>query len=350
MSAFFSSFIFPSLLASLLLALVCSGVSIPLARRLGLMDVPGSAPHKRHNHPTPIGGGLAMAVVLLILPLVYPILSNADILAVFASSMIVLILALWDDYRGIPPLAKLAGQILSVVVLIRLGVYVRIFESPEFFINGQGGIYVWLDWLLTAFWVIGITNAVNFVDSMDGLAAALAGTAAAFFMLVTLDSNQPLLSRVNALLVGTCIGLYFFNAPPARMFLGDGGAQTLGFWLACLAIVYTPKGAFQTSSWFVPILILGVPIFDTVLVTFSRLRRGRPFYRSSLDHTYHRLVALGMEPNRAVVAMHLVSLALGCLAFVALGLPPLAANLIFVTVLLLGLAAVFILDRKKHWA
>jgi UDP-GlcNAc:undecaprenyl-phosphate GlcNAc-1-phosphate transferase len=345
MSALFTSFIIPSILYSLLVTLACGWLSISLAQHLGLIDVPGSAPHKRHATPTPIAGGLTLAAALLLYPAYYPILANPDIRAIFISGMIVLALAIWDDYKGISPWAKLLGQLLAVVVLIRLGVYIRIFESPEFFINGQGGIYVWLDWLLTAFWIIGITNAFNFIDSMDGLAAALAGTAAAFFMLVTLDSDQAILSRVNALLVGTCVGLYFFNAPPARMFLGDGAAQTLGFWLASLAIIYTPIGAFQTSSWFVPVMILGIPIFDTVLVVFSRLRRRLPFYKSSLDHTYHRLVRLGMEPNRAVVAMHIFSLTLGCLAFIALGLPPLWANGIFLFVLLLGLGGILYLDR-----
>lgn len=345
MSVFFSALILPSILYSLVVTFASGWLSIPLARRLGLIDVPGSEPHKQHALPTPIGGGLTLASALLLFTAYYPVLSNPEIRAIFISGMIVLVLGLWDDFKGVPPIVKLLGQALAVVVMIWLGVYIRIFESPEFFIHGQGGVYVWLDWLLTALWIIGITNAFNFVDSMDGLAVALAGTAAAFFMLVTLDSNQPVLSRLNALLVGCCVGLYFFNAPPARMFLGDGAAQTLGFWLASLAIVYTPQGAFQTSSWFVPILILGVPIFDTVLVVFSRVRRGLPFYKSSLDHTYHRLVALGMEPNRSVVAMQLTALALGCLAFIALDLPPLWANTIFIALLVLGAAAVLALDR-----
>jgi UDP-GlcNAc:undecaprenyl-phosphate GlcNAc-1-phosphate transferase len=207
MSALFTSFIIPSILYSLLVTLACGWLSISLAQHR-LIDVPGSEPHKRHAAPTPIAGGLTLAAALLLYPAYYPILANPDIRAIFISGMIVLALAVWDDYKGIAPSTKLLGQLLAVIVLIRLGV-VRIFESPGFFINGQGGIYVWLDWLLTAFWIIGITNAFNFIDSMDGLAAALAGTAAAFFMLVTLDSDQAILSRVNALLVGTCVGLYF---------------------------------------------------------------------------------------------------------------------------------------------
>jgi UDP-GlcNAc:undecaprenyl-phosphate GlcNAc-1-phosphate transferase len=197
--------------------------------------------------------------------------------------------------------------------------------------------------------VVGITNAFNFVDSMDGLAVGLGGVAAAFFMLVTIDSGQLLLSQQSALLLGACVALFFFNSPPARLFLGDSGAQTLGFLLAVLAIAYLPQGVSQSSSWVVPIMLLGVPIFDMVLVVISRLRRGKSIYTASLDHTYHRLVALGWEANWAVVGMQVVSLLLGCLAFIVLTRPPVIANAVFVGVLLAGFLALYTLDNRKRW-
>jgi UDP-GlcNAc:undecaprenyl-phosphate GlcNAc-1-phosphate transferase len=230
-----------------------------------------------------------------------------------------------------------------------MGVSIQIFESPEFFFGGSGPLNVYLDWLLTFLWVIGITNAFNFVDSMDGLSVGLGGLAAAFFMLVTLDAGQPALSRHSALILGVCIGLYFFNSPPAKLFLGDSGAQTLGFILAALAIAYRPVGANQSSSWVVPIMLLGIPIFDMALVVLSRFRRGRPIYISSLDHTYHRLLSFGWDSNRAVLFMHVVSLLLGCLAFVVLTRPPLLANGIFVAVLISGALAIVFLDDRKRW-
>jgi UDP-GlcNAc:undecaprenyl-phosphate GlcNAc-1-phosphate transferase len=184
---------------------------------------------------------------------------------------------------------------------------------------------------------------------MDGLAVGLGGMAAAFFMLVTIDSGQVLLSQQSALLLGACIGLFFFNSPPARLFLGDSGAQTLGFLLAVLAIAYRPQGANQSSSWVVPIMLLGVPIFDMTLVVFSRLRRGKPIYAAALDHTYHRLVASGWESNRAVLSMQLVSLVLGCLAFVILRRPPIVANAVFASVLAMGLLTFNYLDNRQRW-
>lgn len=344
----FSTSILVSILFALLATLVMAWISIKIAWRFNMLDVPGAAPHKHHAIPTPLAGGIALFSALILVAIGYQLFVQQDIRAILLSGVIIFIMGVWDDIKGISPLTKLVGQGLAVILLIYLGVYIRIFESPEFFINGQGGIYLVLDWLLTALWIIGITNAFNFVDSMDGLAAALAGIAAAFFMLVTLDSNQPDVSRQSAILLGICIGLYFFNAPPARLFLGDSGAQLLGFVLAAMAIIYTPENTFQTSSWFVPILILGIPIFDATLVVISRLHHKRPIYKSALDHTYHRLVALGIESNRAVMAMHIAALSLGCLAFIALSLPPLYANAVFGIVLALGGFALLTLEIKMR--
>jgi UDP-GlcNAc:undecaprenyl-phosphate GlcNAc-1-phosphate transferase len=119
----------------------------------------------------------------------------------------------------------------------------------------------------------------------------------------------------------------------------------LGFFLAAIGILYTPVGAFQTSSWFVPILLVGVPIFDTSLVFFSRLRRKQAFYQSGRDHTYHRLVKRGMDSGRAVMTMHFAALILECVAFVAVSLEPLLANSVFIVCILVGVVLFFVLDR-----
>jgi UDP-GlcNAc:undecaprenyl-phosphate GlcNAc-1-phosphate transferase len=180
---------------------------------------------------------------------------------------------------------------------------------------------------------------------MDGLVVGLAAIASTFFLFVTIDAGQLHLTYLSALLLGSCIGLFYYNTTPARTFLGDSGAQFLGFMLATLAMAYTPPGLPQPSSWFVPILLLGVPIFDTTLVVVSRLRRGDPIYKAGQDHVYHRLTQLGMSPVQAVTAMHVVALLIGCLAFVALQMPPVPANLLFGLALLCGLIALLILRK-----
>jgi UDP-GlcNAc:undecaprenyl-phosphate GlcNAc-1-phosphate transferase len=344
------SYIFESILVASVIAAVLAWFSIRLARRAGLLDVPNSAPHKLHQAPIPLAGGLALAGSLIFGSLIYRTYRDPGVTATFLACIPVFLFGLLDDYKRISPIVKLLGQSLAVVILIASGISVKVLESPEFFFGGNGAINVYLDWLLTYLWIVGITNAFNFVDSMDGLAVGLAGMATAFFTLVTLNDNQLDLSRHSALLLGTCIGLFLFNMPPARLFLGDSGAQTLGTALAVLAIAYRPQDAEQSSSWLVPIMLLGVPIFDMILVVFSRLRRKKPVYSASRDHTYHRLIAFGWNSNQAVLLMQVTSLLLGCLAFLVLTRSPIVANSIFLVVIVAGICAFVYFDSHKRWA
>ena len=318
-----------------MLALAIGPASYWLARKIGLVDMPGSAPHKQHGNPMPIAGGLVLFVTVFLLSLTESISDQPNIRPILVASAIIFVFGLLDDYKNLAPSWKLIGQVLATAVLIRLGVQVRLFHQE------------WLNYILTLLWMVGVTNAYNFVDSMDGLATGLASLAAAFFMLVTIDSRQVQLSLFSTILLGACLGSFYYNAPPARFFIGDSGSQFLGFLLAALGIVYNPVGFTRLTSWFVPILLVGIPIFDTTLVVVSRLRRRTPIYQGSRDHTFHRLVAVGMSANRAVLSMHTVALLLGCLAFIALEMPPIIANVILGAVLVLGVAAILFLDNSK---
>jgi UDP-GlcNAc:undecaprenyl-phosphate GlcNAc-1-phosphate transferase len=288
---------------------------------------------------------------MAVLAIAFGLVRDGSMRAILIGALIIFVFGLWDDARGLSAPPKLAGQLLAAGLLVITGLRIQVFETEGFFFSGSGTIFFILDIFLTIFWLVGVTNAFNLVDSMDGLVAGLSAWAFGFFMLATFDSNQMLPSQLSALLVGTCIGLIFYNTSPARLFLGDSGAQTLGFFMAAIAILYSPKGAeaAQMSSWFVPILLVGVPIFDTTLVTISRLRRGVPFYIGRGDHTYHRLVKLGLAPSRAVMSMHIAALLLECIAFIAVALPPLPANLTFAGCLAAGVILILILDHPRIW-
>ncbi len=342
-----TSFMYAGILAGLALSLVSGWLAIRWTTRWGLLDMPGKEPHKLHKTPTPLAGGVAL---MLALPLGVALLGAWQldkIIWMVAAAAIVFVFGVLDDARAMKPLPKLLGQVLAAVLLIQSGTYIRIFENREFFVGGRGLPFELLDYGLTIFWIVGITNAFNLADSMDGEVAGLSCLAFAFFMLGAYEANQGMLSLLCAILLGICLGLLFYNSSPARLFLGDGAAQTLGFLLAGTAILYNPFNKFPTSSWFVPILLVGVPIFDTTLVFFSRLRRGKPFYKGSSDHTYHRLAKMGLPSSRAVQIIHVAALTLDCLAFIAVSLPPLWANIIFGACLAAGAIAFLYLDRKS---
>ena len=326
---------FVPLFWAILITMLVTPFSIKIARYFQLLDQPNSAPHKVHHNPVPKAGGMALALAVFSISIASGQLEAADIRAILIAAVIVLLFGLWDDAKGLSAGWKLIGQILAVIVLIWQGIYIHMFGHP------------FPNIVMTIFWIVGITNAFNLVDSMDGLAVGLAAIASAFFLFVTIDANQLHLTYISAILLGSCVGLFYFNTTPAHTFLGDAGAQFLGFMLATLAMAYTPPGLPQPSSWFVPILLLGVPIFDTTLVVISRVRNGTPIYKAGQDHVYHRLISLGMAPAQAVVSMHVIALLIGCLAFVALPLPPLQANLLFGLAVLFGLVALVILQKEK---
>jgi UDP-GlcNAc:undecaprenyl-phosphate/decaprenyl-phosphate GlcNAc-1-phosphate transferase len=328
--------LFPFIFWAIVTTLAITPIAIKVAVRFQLIDQPNSSPHKIHQHPIPKAGGLAIGLTVISLNVLSGNMQSSAIQAILLSSIVIFIFGLWDDTYKLSPQWKLVGQVLATIILVSQGVQIRMLGSMTL-----------LNIALTFIWIIGITNAFNLVDSMDGLVVGLAAIASAFFMLVTVDAGQTSLSLLSAILLGSSIGMMYFNALPARTFLGDSGAQFLGFVLAALAIAYTPPGLPQPSSWFVPILLLSVPIFDTSLVTISRLRQRRAVYQAGLDHTYHRLVNLGLPSSRAVLTMHLSAIVSGCLAFMALPLAPLWSNAIFILALLTGLLLLFWLDKKE---
>ncbi|NJC94915.1 MAG: hypothetical protein C3F07_21785 [Anaerolineales bacterium] len=325
---------FAPLFEAIVLTMLMVPLGIKLAIRYGLVDEPLSAPHKTHSNSVPKAGGIAIFIVILGVALLNGRLSHPEISVILPASAVIFIFGIWDDAKGLSAGWKLTGQFLAVFILIWQDIQIRMFVSPI------------LNIALTCLWIIGMTNAFNLVDSMDSLAVGLAAIASVFFLLVTIDSNELDLAFLSALILGSCIGMFYFNAMPARTFLGDSGAQFLGFILATIAMAYTPPGFPQPSSWFVPILLLSIPIFDTSLVVISRIRRRVPIYKAGQDHLYHRLVQLGLSRVQSVTLMHVAALILGCLAFIALSFPPVWANALFGFVLLCGLFALLWLDRN----
>lgn len=347
-NSLFPQYFFLYILLAIVVSLSLAPFFIAIANRVGLVDIPGKSAHKLHAHPTPLAGGTVLFASMLLLVTIFGFWDEPFVRSLCLSTGVIYLFGLWDDARGLSALPKLLGQTLASVFLIFSGVSVHFIESlrPAFL---SADVISWLDTGFTMLWLIGMTNAMNMIDSMDGLSVGLSAIAFVFFLPVTLASGQTHLSAISALLLGVCVGLYFYNITPAKLFLGDSGAQTLGFIVASVAMAYAPVGLHPVTSWFVPILLLSIPIFDTSLVTISRLRRGLPVYKANRDHIYHRLLHLGLSPLRAVMTVHLAAVVIDCLAFVALSLTPLWANVIFGSILLVGVASIAWLENQKYF-
>lgn len=329
--------LFPMMLAASAASVALGPLLLRIAPMLRLLDEPGSAPHKSHTAATPMVGGPIIALALTATYLILRPSISDETRLILIGGLVMFMWGLADDVFSLSPLLKLTGQFMVAGILLFGGVQVRFAATA------------WMNVGITLLWYVGLMNAFNFVDSMDGLAVGLAAIAAAFFMLVTIDSGQPGLALFSAALVGACIGVYLYNAAPAKLFLGDSGAQLLGCLLAAIGVAYVPGGAGlpQGVSWFTPILVLGVPIFDTVLVVSTRARHRIPIYHPGHEHTYHRLLAKHLDPTRAVLVMQLVSIILGLSAFIALDASVLLANALFGVLVLTGTVLVAVLSERS---
>ena len=322
----------PIILAAGLLAFLATPVTRVLARRLGMLDQPGL--RKAHRLPVPLLGGLAMYVALASAFLLF---GSRDWLAegvgILGGATLLFLTGLWDDRYGMPAWLKLGAQLVAAFVVMAVGVQVQLFAFAP------------LNWLITLVWLVGITNAVNLMDNMDGLAAGITLVAAlAFFGLAALE-GQGLVASLAAALVGASAGFLFYNFAPAVSFMGDAGALTLGFVLAVIGIklrfIHFPLGA----TWMAPIIVLGVLIFDTTLVIISRIRRGRSIFQGGSDHTSHRLAQLGVGQPRAVLTLYVTAAALGLAALFVTRSPVPTANLAFAALAGAGALALLFFER-----
>ncbi|MBF6614529.1 MAG: undecaprenyl/decaprenyl-phosphate alpha-N-acetylglucosaminyl 1-phosphate transferase [Chloroflexi bacterium] len=299
------------LLLVFLVALLFSVLATPMLRRLAhrynVLDEPST--RKIHTNPVPLLGGAAIYLSVIVGLVVFGQFGYVQQIAtILIGATLMSMFGVWDDKWGLRPLAKLFGQILSASILFFSGV------SVQFLHNNI------LNYIATVAWIVTITNAFNLMDNMDGLAGGIAAVAAVFFFLIATLTGQYLVAPLAAVILGACIGFLFYNFNPASIFMGDTGSLFLGFMLAAVGVKlrFPPPYSQDIVTWMVPVLVLGVPLFDTVLVTLSRLRRGVPISRGGKDHFSHRLVALGLTRRESVLVLYLVQGALGVAALVVM--------------------------------
>jgi UDP-GlcNAc:undecaprenyl-phosphate GlcNAc-1-phosphate transferase len=326
-----------TLLLVFVAALVFAVGATPIARRaafaLGLLDQPDA--RKVHAAPMPLLGGIAIYFAFIAALLLF---SDAfyvnQVVGILLGATWVSFLGVWDDWRGLRPVIKLGGQALGVVILLVTGVQVEFLRNPA------------LNTVVTAAWMLGITNAVNFLDNMDGLSGGVAAIAAAWLLVLGVANGQLLVAPFAAALLGASLGFLVYNFNPARIFMGDAGSLFLGFALAAVAIKLRFPAHPDIVTWMIPVLVLGIPILDMTLVTVSRLRRGvNPWTTAGKDHLSHRLARLGASQRQAVLAIYGLCALAGALGFVVPLLPVPLAFVLFGLAVLSGLGIIVFLER-----
>lgn len=334
----------PADLVAFVIALCASlMLTIPirhLALRYGMVDKPG--PRKVHVKPIPLLGGIAIYLGFVIAVLLArhegPI---EQIIGILAGATLVAAVGFLDDGGLLHHQVKLfVGMPVAAIILLISGIRADFFSG---FVPGLAGTL--LDACFTIFWVVGLTAAFSILDHMDGLCAGIAAFAAAFFTLTAIFSGQTMVRVLGAAALGAALGFLRWNFNPAKIFMGDGGAMFLGFLMATLGLKIRPDGVQFPVSWFVPILILGVPVFDTTLISISRSRRGLlPFTSPGKDHTAHRLSNLGLGHRGAVLVLYAFALVSGGLSLVVSRVSVQTALAIVGVLVLAGLVGVFLLE------
>lgn len=295
------------LIGAFVLSLFLTPWVAQLARRIGAIDQPNQ--RKVHKEPTPRLGGLAVFVAFILTVLLTQPLSR-ELLGLLVGAGIIAGIGILDDTRGLSARVKLLGQVLAATAVIPFGLQVHFVTDP---LHGGMLFLGWWGIPLTIFWLVAVTNALNLIDGLDGLASGTAIIAAVTMAVVAWTDGQTASMAVAAILAASTLGFLRYNFHPARVFLGDTGSMLLGFVLAGTAIMGMAKSATAISV-LVPIVVLGIPLFDTAFAILRRARSHRPIFYPDKGHLHHRLLGIGLSHRSAVLAVYGINLVLGASA------------------------------------
>jgi len=305
-----------------------------LAIKIGALDAPDD--RKVHTRPIPRMGGLAIYAAFILAVLASMHISR-EVLGLLVGGTVILIVGIIDDLKPLPAKVKLLGQIVAASVLVMFDIRIDWLTNPF-------GDMLYVDYLsiplsipLTIIWVVSLTNTVNLIDGLDGLAAGVSTIASVTILLVALQQNFWTVAILTAALAGSALGFLQHNFNPAKIFMGDTGSMFLGYMLAAISILGTVKSA-ATIALIVPIVALGLPILDTAFAIIRRYMSGKPIFKPDKGHLHHRLLEMGLTQKQAVLLMYVIS---GCLGLSAIALTEVNKSLGVLIILILLCIACF---------
>lgn len=323
---------------STILSLVTTSMIISIAKRSNIMDAPGI--RKVHSTPVPRIGGVAIyiSVIMVIIPVL--MLNNIPGKEVFFSGYkavlllysvsIIFFVGLIDDLKGLCAKFKLFAQVTAAIVFCSAGVRIDSITITDSFVLNLG----LLAWPFTIIWIVGITNAVNLIDGLDGLAAGICAAACGVIAILTLHFDIPVMTIIMLSMLGALTGFLFFNFNPAKVFMGDSGSLFLGFTIACSSILCTSK-IETVVGLALPVLALGIPVFDTFFSMLRRFLERRSIFSPDHGHFHHRLLALGLHQRHVVIIAYGLTLVTAGLGMFMLITRSIQTIVIFICILFL---------------
>ena len=323
--------------AALVVALVVALVSTPVVKNLAIkvkaVDVPKDG-RRMHDHPIPRMGGLAIFLGFLLSVLLFLEL-NPQMRGMLLGAVIIVVLGIFDDIYSLRAMFKFVVQIVAALVAVLSGNVIEAVSNPNVF---SADLYWELGWLkipVTIIWIVAITNAVNLIDGLDGLACGVSTISSMTLLVIALVASEPNVAILMAALAGGCLGFLPYNMNPAKIFMGDTGSTFLGYILAVVSI----QGLFKfytIISFAVPFLMLGLPIFDTCFAFIRRIAHGQSPMHADRSHVHHRLIDMGFNQKQAVAVLYVISAILGLSAVVLTTSGPVKAMLLLLALCFAG--------------
>ena len=330
------------ILLALAVAAVISYLSTPfvkkLAFKIGAVDVPKDN-RRMHKKPIPRLGGLAIVIAFLLCTFLFVKLEK-QMQGILLGAIIILVVGVLDDCLALPALPKFFAQIAAGTIVVLHGCEIRYVTNPFSVVPFDLG---WMAGPVTVFWIVLMTNAVNFIDGLDGLAVGVSAISSGTILIIALLVAEENVALVLAVLMGACLGFIPYNFNPAQIFMGDTGSTFLGFVLASISV----QGLFKmyaVISFMVPFLILGVPFFDVSFAVIRRLAKGQNPMTADRGHIHHRLIDMGLSQKQSVAIVYMLTGVLGLAAVLLANNTGTKAFILFATVLVvavLGFAVIF---------
>ncbi len=302
-----------SLLVALLIAFITTPVVKSLAQKMGAVDVPKDG-RRMHDHPIPRMGGLAIFFGFLFSVLLFVPLTQ-QIRGMLLGAVVIVILGIFDDIYALSARLKFVVQIVAALIAVSQGNVIHTFSNPNVFSENPYWNLGLLAIPISVFWIVAITNAVNLIDGLDGLAVGVSTISSMTMLIIALLVSESGVAILMAALAGSCIGFLPYNLNPAKIFMGDTGSTFLGFILAVVSI----QGLFKfytIISFAVPFLMLGLPIFDTCFAIIRRISKGQSPMSPDRSHVHHKLIDMGFSQKQAVAVLYVISAILGLSAVV----------------------------------
>ncbi len=331
--------LFIALICAALISLTVTPIVRVLAFRIGAVDIPKDN-RRMHKKPMPLLGGLSIFIGFTVSALIFCDITPT-LIAAWIGGLIILILGTLDDIFDLNAWVKLAGQLLAAGVVVVAGV--RIEHINLFGEYIQFGLF---SIPITILWIAGMTNAINLIDGLDGLACGVSAISCVSLFIVALMHADLSVASLTAILLGACIGFLPFNLNPAKIFMGDTGALFLGYMLSILSIL----GVFKTTavvSFLIPVIIFGYPLFDTIFSFVRRILQGRSPFSADRGHLHHRIIDMGFNVKQSVAILYCVCSILGILAIMLSEERTIASLIILVVALLIGLLNYLLIHNKN---